>query len=547
MDVVIPCPAVRTSPATGGELHLAGPWRIATTDHRLTTVARTVRALLEPHLGDRLLPPSADDGTPDHGGPGTGPAVLVLALDAESPAPDRAPVGVSPRGTAEPVDESHRLTVTRRGITCRAATPEGVFRAATTAIQLLAASTDRTPCQELSDAPRHAWRGLMVDPARGYLTPGELRRVIDLAALYKLNVLHLHLTDNEGWRLQLPSVPELTSDRADGSPGSLGEYYTVEDYRALQDYAADRFVTVVPEIDLPGHCAALRAALPDLPAAPAPEGLAGRFPFVPPLDLADPATKAVVTSVLTEVCRLTDGPFVHIGGDEAVGMTADSFVLAVRELRACVRAAGKRPLAWQESSRAGIGAEDIVQYWVDVPMMDLPDTEEELAGRPDLLAAGHTLDLIRALRQFFAPADEDLARVLDGGGRVLLSPQSHLYLDRPYPPDVIPAEQAESVSRLGFATYRPRGVRPTAAWDPTSHGVPDARIAGIEATLFGESIEGLDDLTVLLLPRLTSVAEAAWSGRAPEWEAHRARVARHARLWQDRGLSYLASTEIPWP
>ncbi|MDN3260860.1 family 20 glycosylhydrolase [Streptomyces sp. CSDS2] len=544
MDVVIPCPAVRTSPAIGGELHLAGPWRIATVDHRLTTVAGTVRALLEPHLGDRLMPPSADDDTPGGGGPGAGPAVLELALDSESSAPHRVPVGVSPRGTAEPADESHRLSVTRRGITCRAATPEGVFRAATTAIQILAASTDRMPCQELSDAPRYAWRGLMVDPARGYLTPGELRRVIDLAALYKLNVLHLHLTDNEGWRLQLPAVPELTADRADSSPV---EYYAVDDYRALQDYAADRFVTVIPEIDLPGHCAALRAALPELPAAPAPEGLAGRFPFVPPLDLADPVTKAVVGSILTEVCRLTDGPFVHIGGDEAVGMTADSFVLAVRELRACVRAAGKRPLGWQESSRAGIGEEDIAQYWVDVPMMDLPDTEEELADRPELPAAGHTLDLIRALKAFFAPADGDLARVVDGGGHVLLSPQSHLYLDRPYTPDVIPAGQKGSAARLGFATYRPRGVEHTAAWDPASHGVPDARIAGIEATLFGESIEGLNDLTILLLPRLTSVAETAWSGRAPEWESHRARVARHARLWQDRGLTYLASTEIPWP
>ncbi|WP_239481888.1 family 20 glycosylhydrolase [Streptomyces sp. CS014] len=155
----------------------------------------------------------------------------------------------------------------------------------------------------------------------------------------------------------------------------------------LQAYAAERFVTLVPEIDLPAHCAILREALPGLPDAPAPEGLAGRFPFVPPVDLADPATAKAVATILDDVCRLTDGPFVHIGGDAAVGATEDSFVRSIRELRSLVRGFGKRPVGWQESSRAGIGPEDIAQFWVDVPMIDLPDTAEELAARPELLAA----------------------------------------------------------------------------------------------------------------------------------------------------------------
>ncbi|MEU0740800.1 family 20 glycosylhydrolase [Streptomyces sp. NPDC006134] len=538
MNAVIPRPARQTTAAADGGPPVAGPWRIHVADSRLAPVARTVRALLEPHLGDRLLPPDPDDDRRFPAAP-----ALVLAFGAP-PAPRRVPVGVCPRGLAEPADESYRLTVTADGITCRAATPEGVFRAATTAAQLLIASTAPVPRQELTDAPHYAWRGLMVDPARAYLTPDELRRVIDLAALYKLNVLHLHLTDNEGWRLRLPAVPGPAAAGDDGAPR---DFYTAEDYRDLQEYAAERFVTVVPEIDLPGHCAALREALPHLPPAPAPEGLAGRYPFVPPLDLADPATRDTVASVLTDVCRLTTGPFVHIGGDEAVGMTADSFALAVRELRALVREAGKRPLAWQESSRAGITEDDIAQFWVDVPMTDLPDTEEELARRPELLAAGHTLEFIKALKRFFAPADHDVARVVEGGGRLLLSPQSHLYLDRPYAPEVAPPHQAGHAARLGFAAYRPRGVRHTALWDPASHGIPDARIAGVEATLFGESVEAFDDLTTLLLPRLASVAETAWAGRAPDWADHRSRLARHGRLWRERGLAYLASTEIPWP
>lgn len=535
MNAVIPEPRT-AAPATGQDPgpRTAGPWRVHPADPALTGVAATVQALLEPHFGSRLLPLGTAQ-RPDV-------ATLTLALgDGADGSP--APIGVAPDGAARPVDESYRLTVEADGILCRAATPAGVFRAATTALQLLVTSGDRVPSQELTDAPRHAWRGLLLDPARGYLTPHEVRQVIDLAALYKLNVLHLHLTDNEGWRLEIPGIPELTAPAPDGTPRA---FYTTADYRELQAYAAERFVTVVPEIDLPGHCATLREALPGLPDAPAPEWLTGRFPFVAPLDLTDRATQEAVAAILADVCRLTDGPFVHVGGDEAVGATDESFAHSVRELRALVRKSGKRPLGWQESSRAGVDPDDILQFWVDVPMMDLPDTADEIAARPELVAAGTTLEFVQALKSFFAPTDQDLARILDGGGRVLLSPQSHLYLDRAYAPEIVPAGREEDAARLGFPTYRPLGVEHTAAWDPASHGIPEDRVAGVEATVFAESVESLDDVTTLLLPRLASVATAAWSGRAPDWTGHRARLAHHGRLWEQRGLAYLPSTEVPW-
>ncbi|MFF0057744.1 family 20 glycosylhydrolase [Streptomyces microflavus] len=535
MNAVIPEPRT-AAPATGQDPgpRTAGPWRVHPADPGLTGIAATVQALLEPHFGSRLLPLGTVH-RPDV-------PTLTLALgDGADGSP--APIGVAPDGAARPVDESYRLTVEADGILCRAATPAGVFRAATTALQLLVTSGDRVPSQELTDSPRHAWRGLLLDPARGYLTPGEVRQVIDLAALYKLNVLHLHLTDNEGWRLEIPGIPELTAPAPDGTPRA---FYTTDDYRELQAYAAERFVTVVPEIDMPGHCATLREALPGLPDAPVPEWMAGRFPFVAPLDLTDRATGEAVAAILADVCRLTDGPFVHVGGDEAVGATDESFAHSVRELRSLVRKSGKRPLGWQESSRAGVEPEDILQFWVDVPMMDLPDTADEIAARPELVAAGTTLEFVQALKSFFAPTDQDLARILDGGGRVLLSPQSHLYLDRAYAPEIVPAGREGDAARLGFPTYRPLGVEHTAAWDPASHGIPEDRVAGVEATVFAESVESLDDVTTLLLPRLASVAAAAWAGRAPEWTGHRARLAHHGRLWEQRGLAYLPSTEVPW-
>ncbi|WP_436775239.1 family 20 glycosylhydrolase, partial [Yinghuangia sp. YIM S09857] len=201
-----------------------------------------------------------------------------------------------------------------------------------------------------------------------------------------------------------------------------------------------------------------------------------------------------------------------------------------------VRAHGKQPVGWQESSRAGIAAEDIGQFWITPEMMFPPGAETSPLG-PELHAA---------VTAFFAPTADDLDRIVAGGGRVVLSPQSHVYLDRPHDPALTAAEQAETVARLGMPVYEARGVRTMADWNPADHGVPEAQVAGIEAALWAESITCFDDLTTLLLPRLPAVAETAWSGGPAEWSDYSARLARHAELWEQRGLAYLKTTEIDW-
>lgn len=550
MNAVIPRPAARAAASAephnaGGAVAAAGPWQVRAADAALAPVAEVLSALLAPHLPDGLQPDGADSINRANGATRRGAHSLVLAYDDGPVRPTRKTIGIAPDGGPHPADETYRLTVTADGITCRARTPEGVFRAATTAAQLIITAPEGTqlPFQEVTDAPRYAWRGLMLDPARRFLSSDEIRRIIDLAALYKLNVLHLHLTDNEGWRLELPRTPQLTEPQPDGT---AREFYSAAEFRALQEYAADRFITVVPEIDLPGHCAALRDALPGLRAAPAPEGLEGRVPFTPPLDLTDPQTRTALARIFADVCELTAGAYIHIGADEALGATPESFAASVRDLRTLAREFGKTPVGWQESARAGAGPDDIVQHWVDVPMMDLPDTAEELALRPELSTAGFTLEFINALKVFFAPTNHDIERALAGGSRVLLSPQSHLYLDRPYAPEVAPPEQTEAAARAGFASYRPLCVRETALWDPASYDIPDDQVAGVEATVFAERFKGFEDVTFLLLPRLAAVAEAAWCGRAPEWPEYRDRLARHGRMWRQRGLAYFATTEVPW-
>ena len=518
MNTAIPRPT-QMQPGTG-RLVTCGTWRVRS-DDRLAQLADVVRDLLRPHLDERLLGDGADHE-------------ITLQIAGESVAP--APMGVAPTGA--PVDETYRLTVAEHGITCRAATETGLFRAATTALQLLAGGPGELAAQEITDNPAYAWRGVMIDPARGFVPAAEVYRLIDLLALYKLNVLHLHLTDNEGWRIELPGLPELT---AAGTP-----HYTTREYGELQQYAARRHVTIVPEIDLPGHCLALRQAFPELAVAPTPpeaaavlRGTGDHVQFHPPLDLTDPDTEKLVERILAALCGVTAGPFVHVGADEALGLPEESYVHAVTRLRAIVRERGKQPIGWQESARAGTDARDIGQFWFTLSMATAPDPGDAVPDMP--AAAAH------ALVEFFQNTAHDLPRLIDSGARVLLSPQSHLYLDRPYQRATIPAEQRDTIGTLGFPYYPGRTLEQLAAWDPAGYGISDDQIAGIEATLFGESVGSVDDLTALLLPRLPAIAEIAWSGSAPAWSEYRGRLAAHATVWRDRSLRFFASTEVPWP
>ncbi|MFI6504864.1 family 20 glycosylhydrolase [Nonomuraea typhae] len=474
-------------------------------DPGLQPVADVVTALLQPH------PPLT-----------TG---LRLTLGEVTRPPDAAGVPVSGR------DECYRITTAPGTITCRARTPQGVFRAA------LQAGLYGTPGPGVIESgPRYAWRGLMIDTARRFWTVPELRRIIDLAALHRLNVLHLHLTDNEGWRIQIPGLPHLTAG---------GPCYSAEDFAGLQRYAVQRHVVIVPEIDLPGHSAAAVRAHPGLATVPGPAGWGEHVPVAAALDPRDPATRAFITHVLTELCRMTDGPYVHFGADEALGMDDRLFAQAVTLARDVIRAAGKEPVGWQESARGGMEPASIAQWWVDPSMMDLPGTAEELARRPELAALGLTGELIAKLQEFFAPTAGDLGRIVRAGGRVLLSPQSHLYLDRPYDPAIVPPAQRETAGRLGFI-YRPGTIRHAAEWDPSAHGLDDGDVAGVEAALWSESLRGFDDLTTLLLPRLAAIAETAWIGRPPAWPDLRRHLAACGRLWEQRGLAFLRSTEVDW-
>jgi len=255
-----------------------------------------------------------------------------------------APIGVSPTGDG-PADERHSLTIDEHQVVVHAAEPVGVARGLTTLMQLLTATPSSSagevslPGARILDAPRYAWRGLSLDLARTFFTVAEVRRVIDLLALYKLNVLHLHLTDEQSWRLPVGRSAE--SSKSDVA------FYSAEDLRGLATYAEHRFVTVVPEVDTPGHASALVRMHPELNTGrnlvefELPPGHTHRTAW---LDPELPATFGVIGEVLAGVAATFRGPYIHVGGDEPRGMPHDLYSSYVQRVRGLVRSIGKRPL-----------------------------------------------------------------------------------------------------------------------------------------------------------------------------------------------------------
>ncbi|MFF1919765.1 family 20 glycosylhydrolase [Streptomyces sp. NPDC058221] len=470
------------------------------------------------HLGQQFRRDVGSDGTlPVAGRPSGGPAIEVRHV-AELPVRIPAARGLVP---AHDVDERFTLTVDRDGIVIEATHGAGARHALTTVRHLLAdaavrGTPGRLPGILIEDGPRFSWRGLTLDVARTFIAPADVKRIVDLAALYRLSVLHLHLTDDQGWRIEIPGLPELTEN---------AEHYSVEDWNGLVQYAEGRGITLVPEIDLPGHCAALLRAFP----ACGPDR--GGW-----LDPTRPGALAILDQVLRQVAAMTRGRHVHIGGDETFGMPDELFAAVVRHARAVIRDAGRRPVGWQEAARAGLGADDVIQHWM---VVDTDRAVVERALAPEVLAA---------MEASLAGSDGDLASALAAGAPVISSPAAHAYLDRPYAEPGLDPGQEERRARLGLRAYTPAPVSTAYRWDPAAMAPRSGamNIGGVGAALWSETVRDIDDLGFLLLPRLASIAEVAWSGTG-DWDSHADALAIQPHLWEAHGWrTWFRSSLIAW-
>ena len=249
---------------------------------------------------------------------------------------------------------------------------------------------------EVRDAPRFPWRGLMVDPARRFLSVSTLKRTLDAMWFYKLNVLHLHLTDDQGFRFRSPAYPRLASAAA----------YSPEDLRDLVAYAADRGVRVVPELDMPGHTTSWLAAYPEWSLQPV--AASARFGLHRThLDPANPDWLRAVDTLLGELAEIFPDEFVHFGGDEAVGVSPDSQARFVGHVVKRLAALGKRAVGWDECLHPSLPKGTLVQAWRGMNIRDAALN----AGFDCLVSAPYYLDLSYPAEVHYAfdPADSHVA------------------------------------------------------------------------------------------------------------------------------------------
>jgi hexosaminidase len=362
--------------------------------------------------------------------------------------------------------------------------------------------------------------------------------VIDMCSLHKLNVLHLHLTDDHGWRFDVPGWPLLAEV---GGAGALGDrpggHYGPDEVSRLVAYAAARFVTIVPEVDMPGHSGAVFRAYPALAPDPSPaaEQAAAMGMAIGALDLDRCTTRRFVSDVLGAIVeQFTTSAYVHIGADEAFGMADDEHAAFVEFAVAEVKHLGRRAVGWQEAARGPVGADEVVQYWLE-------PGETELMLDSGMLTAMLPADVAPLVEATMRTSLTDVPRALERGARVLVSPTTRLYFDRPHADEGADEEQESRRQRLGLPFYPATSLRDMVEWDPVTEtpGVADElRLAGVEAAVWCETVADRDDLEALLLPRLPGAAERAWSAAPTEWDAYADRLGAQTSAWDRRGWAW---------
>ena len=404
------------------------------------------------------------------------------------------------RDPSIPGDEAYRLTIGPAGIRIAASGDAGLVHGAMTLAQLL--SPDRAygrpvtvPAMIVDDAPRFRWRGVMVDVARHFQPLPALYAIVDQMAAVKLNMLHIHLTDDQGWRVEIKRFPDLTRIGAwrvppstGGAPGKpVGGFYTQAELKALVAYAAARSITIVPEIDLPGHAQALVAAYPRY-------GVFGDRPAVshdwgvnPYLLNPDATGVAFVEAVLDELIDIFPGPFVHLGGDEAV---KDQWE--------------RSPAVQAQIKALGLKNEDQLQSWlIDRFGTYLAKRGRRLIGWDEILEGG--LPPTASIMSW--RGEQGAVDAANRGHDVVLSPSPTLYVDH-LQSDL----DDEQPGRFEIQT-----LADVYAYDPSPKGLaPDkaTHVLGAQVNAWSEYLSTPEQMQHALFPRAAALAETTWSPKA---------------------------------
>ncbi|GAB3226895.1 beta-N-acetylhexosaminidase [Glycomyces halotolerans] len=510
-------PQPRHLTATGGELDLASLGAIVAPDPETTGLAWLLSDLLARGTGLRLPVAEAFDG----------PAVR-LRLE-----------GSRPQDLTTEA-EAYRLEAGPGGVDLSAAHPAGISRGIATLRQLLpAASLRSAPSAEakvpnvvIEDEPRLRWRGVMLDVARHFQPKDFVLRMIDRAWLHRLNVVHLHLTDDQGWRIEIPSRPRLTEvaswrgetvvghaldvQEFDGTPH--GGHYTLDDLREIVAYANERRILVVPEINLPGHTRAVLAAYPELGAG-APEPVATTFGVFE--EVLEPTEEALAFAreVFDTVAAVFDSPFIHIGGDEVPTAQWE-----------------RSRTAKELMEREGIGDVRGVQAWFTRAFTEhLTSLGRRVIGWDEILEGGG------------APAEAVIAvwrneayvkKAADAGHEVIVSPEPYVYFDH------YEGDGGDEPLRIHGHTT----IDKVASWDPVPDDVEASSVLGAQCQLWSEYLPRGRDVEYAAFPRLSVLADVLWAPAEARAAAPvRERLAGHLERLDAMGINYRPlSGPRPW-
>ena len=479
--------------------------RLAGTSEKLTTIGNFLANSLRPATGF-AVPVSTDSGD------------ITLELTGSGPS------------------EAYELEISDEGVRITAAGEAGLFYGVQTLIQLFPADITQTTVQsrewvlpqgKVTDAPEFAYRGSMLDVARHFIPKEDVKFYIDQMASMKLNYLHLHLTDDQGWRIEIKSWPKLTEVGGSSEVGGgKGGFYTQEEYKELVAYAAERYITIVPEIDMPGHTNSALASYAELNPGvnlPVGQGLdslnkspldyqlpltasqasqmytgieVGWSTFAPQLEV----TYAFVDSVVREISELSPGPYFHIGGDESHVTEKDDYVYFVERVQDIVSKYGKTSIGWDEVATAKLLPGNVAQFWAK---------------------------------------EENAILAKNQGNKVLLSPAKKAYLDMQY----------DSLSRIGLHWAAYIELDSAYLWDPSTYvkGLAKADILGVEAPLWSETVTNRSDINYLAFPRLAALAEVAWTSKEKRsWDGFASRIPIQGDRWTIQGVDFYKSPKVTW-
>ena len=432
-------------------------------------------------------------------------------LPAHAPSTNGILLTIDEGGT-DLAEEGYELIVEPNGILLRASHLTGLFRGVQTIRQLLPPAIEahtgqsgawQMDCVTIQDVPRFGWRGVMLDVARHFFPVAAVKRLIDQMAYYKFNILHIHLTDDQGWRLMIRSWPRLAEyGGTTDFTGGRGGFYTQEEYRQIVEYAAARYIDIIPEVDMPAHVNSALASYADLNessvARPLYTGYEGGSSS---LAIHKEETYQFLEDTLREIAALTPAPYLHIGGDEAHSTDETDYKIFIERVQKIVQGLGKKCIGWEEISRGDLLPDTVVQHWWQAPLA------QEAARR---------------------------------GHKLILSPASKVYLDMKYDPS----------TPLGLDwTKQYIEVQDVYNWDPASilEDVTEESILGVEAELWTETIVTVYDIATMLFPRLPGCAEVGWTPQEKRhWEDYCPRLANHGPRLAAMGIKFYRSPQVSW-